>query len=56
MKVCKVTKQRNANVVLCLIMDDGAQRELNADSDSRELDWLGLEDGSRIVFNIAVQF
>ena len=52
MKICKATKQRNARIILWLIMGSGDLMELNADNDDRELDWLGLEGGSNIMCSI----
>lgn len=54
MKVCKVTKERNADIGLWLILGGGLLRKLQVENDSEELDWLGLEDGSSIMFHIAV--
>jgi len=51
MKIRKVTK-RKADMVLWLKMDDGTFSELHADEDSRELGWLGLENGSSLVFSM----
>jgi hypothetical protein len=39
-------------MVLWLKIDDGRFRELHTDEDSRELGWLGLENGSSLVFSI----
>jgi tubulin-specific chaperone E len=52
MKICKVIKQRKADIVLWLIIEGSVIRELYADSDNQELDWLGIGDGSSIVFTV----
>ena len=51
MKILKATKQRRVGVQLWQKMENGAMRELLGDCDYRELNWLGLESGSIIVFN-----
>ena len=51
-KICKLTKQRNADVLLWLVTAKSVVRQLDKADDNQELGWLGLDDGSSIIFNI----
>ncbi|TFK42454.1 hypothetical protein BDQ12DRAFT_275920 [Crucibulum laeve] len=52
MKICKTLKRNfTKSTVRCwLRMEDGMLVELEAEQDTRDLDWLGLENGSHIMY------
>jgi len=54
MKVCKILKYdlRRTNLTCWLRMGDGSLSELDSQYDSRDLDWLGVETGSQIIYQL----
>lgn len=52
MKMCKVLKLdvRRTNLRCWLRMWDGSLSELETRDDVKNLDWLGLENGSQLVY------
>ncbi|KAJ3515736.1 hypothetical protein NLJ89_g1578 [Agrocybe chaxingu] len=52
LKACKTLKLdvRRTNLTCWLRMRNGSLSKLGEEYDSRELDWLGIEDGSQIVY------
>ena len=54
LKICKNAKAdpRKVNVVCKLRMSNGSLSELETEYDTRELDWLGLEQGSEVVYEL----
>jgi len=52
MKVCKTLKYdaRRTKLTCYLRMANGSLSELDSDYDGRDLDWLGLENGSQIIY------
>ena len=52
LKVCKTLRYdaRSTNVKFWLQMSDGSRMTLGHDKDSRDLDWLGIETGSQIIY------
>ena len=55
MKIAKVLKRNGTDIFLSIEVGNGVVRELHSDNDARDLDWLGLEDGSNIVVYSKVQ-
>jgi hypothetical protein len=54
MKICKTLKYeiRKTRIRCWLRMKDNALVELETKDDSKDIDWLGLEDGSQIVYQV----
>jgi len=54
LKICKGAKvdPRKVKVVCKLRMSNGSLSELESEYDTRELDWLGLEEGSEVVYEL----
>ncbi|PPQ93226.1 hypothetical protein CVT25_015224 [Psilocybe cyanescens] len=54
LKMCKVLKvdARRTNVALWLHMGNGALTKLDKEHDLRDLDWLGLDNGSQIAYQV----
>ena len=52
LKVCKTLRSdaRSTKVNFWLQMPDGSRMSLGHDKDSRDLDWLGIETGSQIIY------
>jgi len=51
LKICKTLKYaRNTSIDCWLQMPDGSLTTLGNENDSRELDWLGIETGSQIIY------
>lgn len=53
LKICKVLKYdaRRVNITLWLRMGHGSLVKLDA-ADAREIDWLGIENGSQIIYQV----
>ncbi|KAF9013951.1 hypothetical protein BDQ17DRAFT_1386518 [Cyathus striatus] len=54
MKLCKLSKENSRNcIVRCwLKLSDGSVKELEKDSDTKDLSWLGIEKSSEVLFYI----
>ena len=54
MKICKILKQdaRRTQVRCWLRIRDGSLSELVKQDDSKDLDWLGIENGSQIIYEV----
>jgi len=52
LKICKTLKYdaRNTNIDCWLQMRDGSLMALAHENDSRDIDWLGIETGSQIIY------
>ena len=52
LKVCKTLKYdpRNTEINCWLQMTDGSLMMLGHENDARDLDWLGIENGSQIIY------
>jgi hypothetical protein len=53
-KICKTLKfnARNTNLNCWLQMSDGTRLTLGHENDSRDLDWIGMESGSQIIYQV----
>ncbi|KAF8965202.1 hypothetical protein BDZ97DRAFT_1904102 [Flammula alnicola] len=54
LKICKVLKcdARHINITFWLRMGHGALAKLDNEHDSRDLDWLGIENDSQIIYQV----
>jgi hypothetical protein len=52
-KVCKLAPGKATSAVLWIQMADGSLAELKPTSDKEELAWLGLEQGTNVVFALS---
>lgn len=54
LKICKALKRdpRHTNIMFWLRMAHGSLARLDNEQDSRDLDWLGLENNSHIMYRI----
>lgn len=52
MKIRKMLKHPNADILVWVGQTDGGLVELGIDRDQQDLDWLGITEGSDLVFHV----